>query len=114
MVRVYNLKPEHFDEYEVWNLIHKKPTLVLFYVPSCAFCKDVKPKLAELEGVRIRKFNCNKYLEFYQKIRDDAPFLITGFPALIAYIDGEPTYSFVSDRTLPKLKQFCKQTGLLK
>jgi len=110
---IIELTSKDFDTNKVWKIKPRKnyktqtvarPVcgLVLFYAPYCIHCKAVKDewiRAASMAGFcDFYAFNCIKNSAHADKIKSDLPELITGYPSIIIYRNGEPSEIFSGNR----------------
>lgn len=111
---VVELTPDDFDKTAPWLL---KPGgesgsgMLLFYAPWCGYCKKVREPWADAAKISgfcdFYAFNCEKYKSHVAKIKADMPQLISGFPSIIRYQDGQPDEYYKGDRTVDALVAEC-------
>lgn len=92
---VKELSPKDFNEKESWKLKSNKCTAVLFYAPWCPHCKNVSGAWEDL-GKKATFFdicalNCEKYGDYFEKMKEDLPDLKGGYPTMIVYKNCEPS-----------------------
>ena len=89
------------------QLKNKKCGIILFYKPTCPYCKEMKEtwiKLGETAAFfNVYSFNCTKYMNHMNKIGEDMPNLVTSYPTMIVYKLGEPKEQYEGDRSLKDL-----------
>jgi thiol-disulfide isomerase/thioredoxin len=104
---VKELTPKDFDSVATWRLKMTGCVAVFFYAPWCPHCKAVKQdweKFAQTATfMDVTAFNCEKYSSHLQKIKEDMPNLVVGFPTIIYYIDGQPSETHAGERTYTSL-----------
>lgn len=108
---VNEIDSSYFDELYPTFLNQKKCTVVLFYAPWCPYCKAIRDVYSELGSklkgrVDVLAFNIEDNNEHLQIMKEDSPQLITGYPTIIMYKNGEPIEKIGStpeDRELSKL-----------
>ena len=106
---INELSSKDFDDFVSMNLKGKKTGLLLYYAPWCGFCKKLKDdyiEASETSGLLcdFMALNCAKHDNQYEKIKNDYPALISGFPTIIAYKNGIPMYKLNDhDRSSSKL-----------
>lgn len=109
---VTELKPLDFDSKETWKLNNHKCSIVLFYAPWCPYCKNVKDEWLKLGKTAaffdVCAFNCEKYRGHLDKIKEEMPGLIQGFPTMIIYEKGKPLEKTGTDETSRKAENFIK------
>jgi thiol-disulfide isomerase/thioredoxin len=99
---VKELKPADFDKIKTWELKKKSGcSVVLFYCAWCGYCQKVKDAWAQFAPkafyMDVCAFNCEKNKSHLQKIKEDMPSLVQGFPTIVYYVDGKPTEHFPPD-----------------
>lgn len=113
---VKELRPDMYESSTPWQLKTqsngKKPCgMVLYYAPWCGICKMFFPiyeKTAKISGFcNFYAFNCEKYKAHTAKIMEDKPYLITGYPTVIIYNNGNPTEAYNGERTEKALLSKC-------
>ena len=113
---VKELSPKDFDPISPWKLKDKKCAIVLYYKPSCPYCKDIKDTWSKLGEVAaffdVYALNAEKYRVHVAKIKEDMPNLITSYPTIIIYQDGEPKEYYQGERTTGELLKACLRTCL--
>lgn len=82
------------DDYPTF-LLDDSCTIILFYAPWCPYCKAIKETYSLLgekleEKVKVLAFNSENNKEQLQIMKEDSPQLVTAFPTLIMYKDGQP------------------------
>ena len=94
------------------KLKNNKCGVVLFYKPSCTWCKKTKElwhNLAEIAVFcNIYAFNCEKYIEFCVNKRS-GNLILTSYPSIVMYKDGIASEVFHNQRNLPALLLFVMQ-----
>jgi thiol-disulfide isomerase/thioredoxin len=108
---IKELKPSDFDSTSPFNLKKIKGMMpncfVLFYAPWCPHCKKIAPeyeKAAKLAAFcDFCAFNCEKHAGHTQKIREDLPELIRGYPTVIMYKNGEPVEYYEGEKDAQKI-----------
>ena len=67
--------------------------LVLFYAPWCGYCKLVKEPWKQLAStvayIDVFAFNCEKNKSYLQRIKEEHPYLIPGYPTIVFYKNGK-------------------------
>ena len=110
---VKELTPTDFDNKCHKCLKSKDPTIILFYAPWCSFCKKVKDVYNELGKkmlcVNVTSLNCEKYKEFANRIREDGPGILQGYPSICLFNNGEFVSKHDGDRDLDTLVKVCKK-----
>jgi thiol-disulfide isomerase/thioredoxin len=108
---VKELTPKDFDEVAVWKLKDNKCSVVLFYAPWCGHCHAFKDAYASLGKKAaffgVCAFNCEKYKGHMEKIRNDMPGLVGGYPTVVFYKNGQPAETYNDERTVEKLLKAC-------
>ena len=91
---VTELKPKDFDPVASWKLKKHKCSIVLFYAPWCPHCKAVKDTWEQLGETAaffdVCAYNCEKNRSHLDRIKNDMPELVRGFPTMIIYEKGSP------------------------
>ena len=91
---VTELTPKDFNQVATWKLKNHKCSIVMFYLPTCPYCKAMKDIWEELGETAaffdVCAFNCGKYRTHLNKIKNDMPHLVNGFPTMIIYENGSP------------------------
>ena len=112
-VAVKELKDTDFDEYATSNIKNKHTGMVLYYAPWCGYCKRIKQDYERAAKISLFcdffAFNCEKNKHHYNKIKQDTPELIQGFPTIILYKNGEPYEKFDKERTVDKFLSACME-----
>lgn len=105
------LSPGDFDPVATWKLKTKEPSMVLFFVNWCGYCKAVKDeweKLGKQTGYcNVYAFDCDKHKGHTDKIKTDRPGLIQGYPTIVMYCNGEPKETHSGERTVASFTQTC-------
>ncbi len=111
---VKELTINDFDEVETWKLKKKTCCVILFYAPWCPYCQSVKETWCDLGEkaifYKVRAVNCEKEQSLKNKIEEDMPELIKGYPTMIIYNNGEPSEQIgktENDRDLASLISAC-------
>ena len=108
---VKELQPSDFDEIDTWRLKDKSCTAVLFYCHWCGYCQKVKDVWEQLGRkaafMKVAAFHCAAHPEHTEKIKYDMPQLVTSYPTITMYKDGEPLEAYEGDRTLASLMEMC-------
>lgn len=91
---VTELSPEDFVGTRTWSLKNQTCAIVLFYAPWCPYCKNMKSVWNELGKTaaffNVYAFNCEKYKEYMNRIKEDMPELVNSYPTMLIYKQGEP------------------------
>lgn len=118
---VKELTPDDFDKFSPWKLSNEGNALILFYAPWCPHCKMMKDdweKAAERIGFYdLYAFNCEENKFHLQKINEEIPHLINGYPTVISYYKGIPEEDCnvrKTDDIIKKAKEICLQKGKCK
>lgn len=117
---VIELTPDNFESAAPWRLKPRSGSngkkvpisgFVLFYAPWCGYCKKTKEpweEAAKLSGFcDYYAFNCEKHRGHLTKIQTDMPQLVTSFPTIIFYKNGEPSEFYDGDRTVSAFISKC-------
>lgn len=98
---VKELVPSDFDPIATWKLKDKECSIILFYVPWCPYCKNIKEDWEKLGKtatfLNVYSFNCEKYKSHFLKIKEDMPQLVTSYPTIIIYKNRDPI-EFVEEK----------------
>jgi len=109
-VHVKELSARDFDQFKSSRLNNKKCCIVLFYAPWCGYCKKVRPEYEKMakknKFMDVYAFNCEKNKAHIEKIKNDLPNLVRGYPTIVAYKNGEPSETFEDERTAQELLKF--------
>lgn len=116
---VTELVPQDFDPKATWKLKNRECSVVLFYCPWCPHCQHMQKEweeFAKMNGfMNVYAFNCEKHKDQLIKIRNDMPQLVSSFPTIVYYKNGEPVEEYRGDRTvsnfLKKSMEVCKSTS---
>lgn len=108
---VKEIDSSEFNENYPSLLNYDNCSVILFYAPWCPYCKAVKDTYSELgvklQGrIKILSYNSEKNKEHFQIIKEETPNLVTSFPTLIMYKNGQPIEKIginEEDRLLSKL-----------
>lgn len=99
---VKELSPNNFLK---GNLKDKRCGAVLFYKPSCGWCKKLRGTWSELGKVAIfcnvYAFNCELYSEFCSQKKGGI--VISSYPSIILYRDGKVVKNYRGERDLVSL-----------
>lgn len=115
--KTIELSPKDFSSSNAAYLKAKDCTVVLYYSSWCSYCKAVKDDWKKLAKTalftNVKSFNCEKYSSHLQKIREDLPELVRGFPTIVFYKNGIPMHQQPSDdreyaKLLKACMEFCK------
>lgn len=91
---VIQLTPKDFHPLATWKLVNHRCSIVLFYAPWCSHCKAMKNVWSDLakksKNFSVCAFNCEKNKEHILQIKEDIPEMVTGYPTMIVYNEGEP------------------------
>lgn len=91
---VTELSSKDFDQVATWKLKNHKCSIVLFYAPWCPHCQAMKEVWEELGETAaffdVCAFNCEKNKTHLNKIKNDMPDMVRGFPTMIIYENGTP------------------------
>lgn len=91
---VTELTPYDFNPRRSWELNEKECCLILFYAPWCPHCKAVKETWEDFGEVNtfipVYAFNCEKYKDHCNKIKEEMPGVIKGYPSILVYERGKP------------------------
>jgi thiol-disulfide isomerase/thioredoxin len=108
---VKELESKDFEGIATWKLKSKKCSIVLFYMGWCPHCKDVKGIWEGLAKkalfMDVLAFDCEANDQHLNKIREDMPEMVRGYPTIIFYVNGEPKETFSGDRTEANLLKAC-------
>lgn len=111
---VKELSPKDFDGVATWKLKNKGCSVILFYCDWCPHCRAIKDTWEQLGKtvlfMDILAYDCVKNGEHLDKIREDMPELVKGYPTIIFYSKGQPAERFAGDRTYGNLLEMCKRT----
>ena len=102
----------HVKELEGSDFAHIPPTklkkgftgIVMFYLPGCHYCTKSKKAYAEAAAV-IKKYcsfyalNAERYPRAINRIRENIPSFVQGFPTFVLYRKGVPIKHYVGDRS---------------
>jgi thiol-disulfide isomerase/thioredoxin len=104
---VKEIGPKDFKEIATWKLKDDGCCIVLFYADWCPHCKAIKDEWEEFAKIaafmNVYAFNCAKYASYIDKIKEDMPQLVTGYPTIVFYSKGDPTETYRDERTRQKL-----------
>ncbi len=99
---VEELTPESFDSTNTAKLLPPKMgksvpplSVILFYCAWCPYCvksKELYESFAKAASyARVCAFNCEKYKNHCEAIKNDMPGIIQGYPSIVFYgTDGQP------------------------
>jgi thiol-disulfide isomerase/thioredoxin len=108
---VKELSSKDFEEISTWKLKNKKCSVVLFYMSWCPHCKDVKDIWEALAKralfMDVLAFDCEANGPHLNKIKEDMPELVTGYPTIVFYVGGSPVETFVGERSEANLLKAC-------
>jgi thiol-disulfide isomerase/thioredoxin len=111
---VKELTPKDFDSMHTHNLKTIKNGIILFYAPWCGYCKAVAPTWEEAAKISgfcdFYAFNCEKYKAHLSKIKESMPEMVTSYPTIITYQNGQPKEFFNEERTVEKIVAACMRT----
>jgi thiol-disulfide isomerase/thioredoxin len=108
---VKELSPKDFNSASSWKLKENKCAIILFYKPGCRYCQDVKPQWKQLGETaaffNVYALNVAKYHAHVAKIKEEMPSLITSYPTIIIYENGEPKEHYQGVRDWKHLTLAC-------
>lgn len=108
---VRELSSKDFDGIATWKLKSKRCSVVLFYMGWCPHCIDVKGIWEILAKkalfMDVLAFDCESNGQHLNKIREDMPELVTGYPTIVFYVDGSPVETFSGERSEANLLKAC-------
>lgn len=100
---VKELGSKDFDQIATWKLKDDGCCVVLFYADWCPHCKAIKDVWEDYAKtatfMNVYAFNCAKFTSHVDKIKEDMPQLITGYPTIVFYNKGHPTETYRDERT---------------
>ncbi len=106
---VKELTPKDFDGI---NLKNKKCHFVMFYLPGCGWCKqlkDVWERLGEtITFYEIAAVNSERHREFVQQFNKSTN-LIPSYPTLIIFRGKPISPRYEGERSLDKMMEWCIQ-----
>ena len=109
---VKELKSSDFENEATWKLKDKKCCAILFYAPWCPHCKAMKETWEQLGQTasffRIYAYNCEENKSHLEKLREDTPNLVEGYPTMIVYKSGNPSEKIGQDTEQRKLSNLVK------
>ena len=108
------LSPADFNSIESWKLKKQKCMIILFYVDWCPHCVKTKPLWNELATMNaffdVAAFDCQKYSKHVEKMKQDTRReIISGYPSIVVYQNGEPKHVFKGERNLKNLMDVCME-----
>lgn len=115
---VTELQPADFDDVNTWRLKmtgvespNGECTAVLFYCHWCGYCQAVKEEWEKLGRqaafCKVAAFHCARHKEHTEKIKYDMPQLITGYPTIVIYKNGDVVESYQGERTVGAMMKAC-------
>jgi len=108
---VKELSPEDFNPVSSWKLKKNKCAIILFYKPGCRYCRDVKPQWEQLGETAaffsVHAFNSAKYHAHIAKIKEEMPSLVTSYPTIVIYENGDPKEHYQGERDWKHLTLAC-------
>ena len=108
---VKELEDTDFNEYATSSIKNKQTGMVLFYAPWCGYCKRVRDVYEKAANISLfcdfLAFNCERNKRHYNKIKQDTPELVQGFPTIILYKNGEPYEKYNDERTVENFISAC-------
>ncbi len=100
---VKELTCKDFDDSQVNKLRNQESCAILFYAPWCIHCKNVAPiweKLAaRLPYFNLYAFDCVANAGHHDKIKNDYPDMINGYPTIWFYENGLPVSKYEGQRS---------------
>lgn len=118
---VKELNPLDFEKNKPWQLNYKDCAMVLFYVPWCPYCQEVKEEwnnFASMNSIcKVFAFNCDAYKEHTNYIRTLIPHLIRSYPTICFYKNGEPISCYKNQKRTAELfleecMKFCSSKSI--
>jgi thiol-disulfide isomerase/thioredoxin len=111
------LKGSDFDDKEPWRLRQDRCAFVLFFADWCGHCKDFKPeyiKFADIaQFIRVRAVDTDSEQTLMERLGQQGPVKIEGFPTVWIYRQGEPYKEYNGPRTwqalLKEAKRVCSE-----
>lgn len=108
---VKELTSKDFDPVATWKLAPNKKlgncAIVMYYAPWCPHCQETKSVWNELASVakffNVYAVDSQKQAAHIDKINQDMPNLIKGFPTIIIYKKGEPVETYRGERNIKDL-----------
>lgn len=108
---VIELKPGDFEEKFPSKLKSKECTAILFYCYWCHHCVKLKgewEKLGTIIGFcNVAAFHCAAYQEHTDKIKEETPGLIEGYPSIVFYKKGSPVETYKGERKASLMSKMC-------
>jgi thiol-disulfide isomerase/thioredoxin len=109
---VINLTQDDFDANNVANLTNYKCAIVLFYKPSCPYCKEIRDTWVKVGNIaafiNVAAFDASKNHSHMDLISQDVKQLVKSFPTIIGYKDGKPDIKYNGDRSYGSLLKFAQ------
>lgn len=112
---VKELEPLNFSDDAIELKKFKGLSIVLFYKPTCPYCKPLKPVWEHLQKVvvfgNVLAFNATEsdsHMRFVMRLKEISPQLLSTFPGIIIYKNGVPVEVYQSqDRSVQALLTAC-------
>lgn len=95
-----------FEEDMPHHILNKTPSCVLFYADWCGHCQNFKPEYKKFSDkalfINVYALNIDENKSLIESIneynKENPDFMVKSFPTLWFYKNGEPQFSYLSDR----------------
>jgi thioredoxin-like negative regulator of GroEL len=91
------------------QMIKKRPTMVLFYMPGCGHCEMLKPEWNAFETEASPKDTliAKVHSDYVRQVDGDSD--VIGFPTIFHLMDGKKQREYSGARNKDGLKQFLRE-----